>query len=67
MMIVFPGAPARLSFAYADLPDGWANVSSCAVYDVWRRAPLGRFGAGVFGADGVASRDSVFLTLSACA
>ena len=40
--------PARLSFKYADLPGEWANVSSCAVYDVWQRAPLGRIGGGAY-------------------
>ena len=58
--------PTTLSFAYADVP-GVANATtSCAVYDVWARAALGRVGGGRFERDAVASRDSVFLTLGEC-
>ena len=58
--------PTTLSFAYADVP-GVANATtSCAVYDVWAKAALGRVGGGRFARDAVASRDSVFLTLGEC-
>ena len=58
--------PTTLSFAYADVPGVGNATTSCAVYDVWARAALGRVGGGRFARDAVASRDSVFLTLGAC-
>ena len=58
--------PTTLSFSYADVPGVGNATTSCAVYDVWAKAALGRVGGGRFARDAVASRDSVFLTLGEC-
>ena len=57
---------ASLSFEWASVPGLGGNVTSCAVYDVWRRLSLGTHTGSGYVAPSVAARDSAFLTLSAC-
>ena len=71
---------SSLTFALADIPGltesrrlpaavgasgALGPVSHCTLFDVWRRMSLGVHGP-VYTATSVASRDSVFLTLSDC-
>ena len=58
---------ASLSFEWSAVPGLGANLTSCAVYDVWRRRSLGVHAGPGYRAPTVAARDSVFVTLSACA
>ena len=57
-------AAADLALAFADVPG--APCATCAVYDVWARAPLGTFD-GSYTAAAVAPHDAAFLLVSATA
>ena len=59
-------ASQPLGFRYGDVPGVGAGVTQCALFDVWRKQALGVVAGGGFSAAAVASRDSVFLTLSDC-
>ena len=57
--------PADLSFKWSDVP-GLKASSGCTLYDVHAGKTLGPVEAAGYTAKAVGSRDSMFVTLSAC-
>ena len=65
VLLMNNGAEARdLSFKLSDIPG--MKAVGCTAYSVWEGKTLGKVGVSGFSAKKVASRDSVFLTLSNC-
>ena len=65
VLLMNNGAEARdLSFKLSEIPG--MKAAGCTAYSVWEGKTLGKVGASGFSAKQVASRDSVFLTLSSC-
>ena len=56
-------AAVDLTLYFGDVPDG-PCAAACDVYDVWARAPLGKFDE-AYNAKALASHDAAFLILSA--